>query len=49
MILNPFKAGDDAEKAQWTTVSKNLKLYASHEHLIDLFAKAHGIDLKQMI
>ncbi|KAL3995113.1 NUDIX domain family protein [Acanthocheilonema viteae] len=38
-----FKAGDDATKLRWITVSVGEKLYASHEDFIRLLAQHHGI------
>ncbi|VDK86812.1 unnamed protein product [Litomosoides sigmodontis] len=38
-----LRAGDDAIKLRWITVSENEKLYASHEDFIKLLAKHHDI------
>uniref|UniRef100_A0A914CXA9 Nudix hydrolase domain-containing protein n=1 Tax=Acrobeloides nanus TaxID=290746 RepID=A0A914CXA9_9BILA len=48
-ILNEvkFKAGSDAKNVRWLTISPSecLKLYASHEHFIRLFAERHNVHL----
>ncbi|EJW72160.1 hypothetical protein WUBG_16930 [Wuchereria bancrofti] len=38
-----LRAGDDAIKLRWITVSLGQKLYASHEDFIKLLAQHHGI------
>nr|CAD7442927.1 unnamed protein product [Timema bartmani]CAD7458919.1 unnamed protein product [Timema tahoe] len=40
--LFPFCAGDDADNVQWTDISANLLLYASHTKFISLVAEKRG-------
>jgi len=37
-----LKAGDDAQALRWTDISRNLRLYASHEHLVKTAADIKG-------
>ncbi|MFH4979542.1 hypothetical protein AB6A40_006251 [Gnathostoma spinigerum] len=39
-----FRAGDDAVNIRWIPVSRQEKLYASHEYLIELLAKLHNYE-----
>ncbi|KAF7636488.1 Nudix hydrolase domain-containing protein [Meloidogyne graminicola] len=39
------KCGSDAKSVKWVTVTKGLELYASHKHLVKLFAKMYDVDI----
>lgn len=38
----PLCAGDDAGEVSWTTVTSDLKLYASHSHFVKQTASLQG-------
>lgn len=42
-----FKAGDDAVGVRWINANSSEKLYASHEHFIELLLRHHGIPVQK--